>query len=536
VRIPSNSGLLLKKSSHNVRLVSAVPVRDSSTSGAMFGSLEFISPQWEAMPVWQRSEQRRVQRFYAGSDEKFAGVRPRPDLEPGTDLLPAIEHIVVLMMENHSFDNYFGMLGKGDGLPRNHVTNLPTTANRRVDGTEVGSFEFEKTTQLPHAPTQSWHASHIQYDDDANDGFVQSVELTVEGASPEQIRAPMGYWTDAHLPFYAGLARTFPLADHWFSSCLGPTFPNRRFLIAGTADGLIDDLPFGMVGYPQAGTIFDLLTRNGISWANYHDVKSFGVKVKRTLGTATLVVVRRLLSVIGKVIPTLLHSAIGNLQFTADLYPLGLASAHGHLHSLQEFFCDVDEGTLPSFSIVDPNFSKFSEENAQDVQAGEAFAAEVITRVMRGKNWNKTVLIWVYDEPGGYYDHVSPPSAPPPDGVQGHSLLQLPEWVKRLVKPLLRQQLKNLEAIDSCQDLAYDRYGFRVPAVIVSPFSRPDFTDSTVYDHTSILKLLQEKWNLPPLTRRDAAAASPMASLDLDNPHFAYPPNLPPSALRWTWD
>jgi hypothetical protein len=82
----------------------------------------------------------------------------------------------------------------------------------------------------------------------------------------------MGYWTERDLPFYYGLARTFPVADRWFSSCLGPTFPNRRFLIAGTAHGLIDDSPYDLLDYPPAGTIFDLLTRYGISWANYHPV------------------------------------------------------------------------------------------------------------------------------------------------------------------------------------------------------------------------------------------------------------------------
>ena len=80
----------------------------------------------------------------------------------------------------------------------------------------------------------------------------------------------MGYWTEHDLPFYYGLARTFPLADRWFSSCLGPTFPNRRFLISGTANGLIDDLPMNMADYPAHGTIFDLLSRHDISWVNYH--------------------------------------------------------------------------------------------------------------------------------------------------------------------------------------------------------------------------------------------------------------------------
>ena len=96
----------------------------------------------------------------------------------------------------------------------------------------------------------------------------------------------MGYWSEHDLPFYYGLARTFPLADHWFSSCLGPTFPNRRFLIAGTAHGLIDDSPYDLLDYPPAGTIFDLLTRYGISWANYHPVAADQAGGSTTPGTS----------------------------------------------------------------------------------------------------------------------------------------------------------------------------------------------------------------------------------------------------------
>ncbi len=484
--------------------------------------------------LWEKSEQRRVQRFYAGSDERFEAVRPRPDLPPGTDLLPQIEHVVVLMMENHSFDSYFGMLGKGDGLPVDPATGAPSSANARADGSLVRSFEMRRTGQLPDAPTQSWHASHIQYGEGRNDGFVASIECTVDPATPEQIEVPMGYWTERQLPFYASLARTFPVADRWFSSCLGPTFPNRRFLIAGTADALIDDLPFGMVGYPHAGTIFDLLTRNDISWANYHDVAALRIHSKRVLGTATLVAARRAMIAIGKVFPKVLHSALGNLQFTADLYPLGLASAHGRLHSLDRFFRDVDAGTLPAFSLVDPNFERFSEENPQDAQDGEAFAAEVINRVMHGNKWSTTVLIWLYDEPGGYYDHVAPPRAEPPDDKEGRSLLQAPGWVRAVALRLLRKPPNYLRAIDEWPDRRYDRYGFRVPAVIVSPYAKPDFVDSTVYDHTSVLKLLEQKWNLPSLTRRDAAATAPLNCLDFDHAHFAEPPALAAPARRWT--
>ena len=106
-------------------------------------------------------------------------------------------------------------------------------------------------------PSQSWHATHLQWADGKLDGFVTATQELIPDKDPTRA---MGYWTERDLPFYYGLARTFPLADRWFSSCLGPTFPNRRFLISGTANGLIDDLPMNMADYPAHGTIFDLLS------------------------------------------------------------------------------------------------------------------------------------------------------------------------------------------------------------------------------------------------------------------------------------
>jgi phospholipase C len=220
----------------------------------------------------------------------------------------------------------------------------------------------------------------------------------------------------------------------------------------------------------------------------------------------------------------------GNKSFTADLYPLGLARAARHLRSTQAFFADAAAGTLPAVSIVDPDFGLYSEENPQDITEGEAFSAAVVSAVMHGPGWADTLLIWTYDEHGGYYDHVPPPAAVPPDDVEGRNWqLGLPSWLRAAASaiPWVRVQLARLANADEGPP-AFDRLGFRVPAVIVSPYARPDFVDSTVYDHTSVLRLIEEKWNLSPLTRRDAAAAPPLAAVDLDGePAFLTPPVLP---------
>jgi phospholipase C len=483
-------------------------------------------------PGLRRLESREIQRRTRHADPGRAGDRPRPDQPAGTDLLPQIKHIVVLMMENHSYDNYFGMLaGRGEGFELG-PDGAPAAANPRADGSGVRAHHLASTAQVPHVPIQSWHAAHLQWGGGRNDGFVRSVQAIMPSAAAADAELAMGYWTERDLPFYYGLARTFPLADRWFSSCLGPTFPNRRFMLAGTAHGLIDDLPFGMADYPPNGTVFDMLTSHGISWRNYHYESSLSTVFKRGLGGGGLASVRRLAS-LGRWFPPLVTAVRGNKTFTADLYPLGLARCLLHLSHVDQFFAEAAAGTLPAFSLVDPDFIGFSEENPQDVQRGESYAAEVINAVMRGKGWPHTLLIWLYDEHGGYFDHVPPPGAVPPDDVTGHSLLAMPPWLRALLKPLFPRYLAAIANLDS-GPVRYDRYGFRVPAVIVSPYARPNYVTSQVFDHTSVLKLLELKWNLPPLTRRDAAAAAPLDALDLDaEPAFLTPPTLPAPALAW---
>jgi len=478
--------------------------------------------------MWQWLERREISRLRAYPPAVEG--RPRPDLPAGTDLLPQIRHIVVLMMENHSYDNYLGLLERrGEGLPLG-PDGQPVAVNVLPDGRSFRAHHLDSTVQVAGNPTQTWNASHIQYNNGACDGFARSIAQVDPGADPG---VPMGYWTEQDLPFYYGLAKTFPLADRWFGSCLGPTYPNRRFLLAGTAHGLIDDLAWDVVDYPAAGTIFDLLTDHGISWVDYHQVRPVRVLLKRLLGGRVLTLARRLAQV-GRWIPALLNRVIGNKSFTADVYPLGLARCIMHLRTAKQFFAAADGGTLPAFSLVDPDFGRFSEENPQDIAKGESFAAEVINRVMRGPGWPHTLLIWLYDEHGGYYDHVPPPQAVAPDDVPAHNYqLDLPSWLRRLLSPVFGKAFADLANIDAGPS-DYTHYGFRVPAVIVSPYAKKNYVCSLTLDHSSILKLIEEKWNLPPLTRRDAAAQSPLDALDLDGePAFATPPTLPAPTLKW---
>ncbi len=466
--------------------------------------------------VRSRRRLRKQQRHYAGD-------RPDTARPVATDCLPEIEHIVVLMMENHSYDNYLGTLARGDGFTMVHDAPIDPHDNRRSDGEPVPLHHLAKTVQRTAIPSQSWDASHLQWNEGVMNGFPRSVER-VEPTRASEADMAMGYWTESDLPFYHSLASTFPLATRWFSSCLGPTFPNRRFLIAGTANGLIDDRMTSCYDEPPAGTIFDMLTAHGISWANYHNKPRWRTLAKSLFGRGGHRLGRRALPFLAGIFPILKRFATGEFQFCADLFPREILGTYNHAPSLDSFFKAAANGTLPSISFVDPDYGSFSEENPQDVRRGEGFAAEVVKSVMGGKGWPKTLLIWLYDEHGGYYDHVAPPEAVAPDDVPGTNLPERFPWLRRI--PFLRHDLAQYDVTDA-GPRTYDRYGFRVPAVIISPYAKRDYVTDTVFDHTSILKLIELKWNLPSLTRRDQAARSPLEALDFTSPPaFLNPPVL----------
>lgn len=377
------------------------------------------------------------------------GTRPVPELPEGTDLLPDIDHIVVLVMENHSFDNYFGMLGRGDGFTLDG-DGRPVDTNPDHEGRPVPVHHLPQTTQPIHQPCPDWNNTHIQWNGGANDGFVRS------GSGP----VAMGYWTGADIPFYWSLARSFPLCDRYFASTLTQTFPNRRFLQAGTARGEVKtDLPDLHEVAPN-GTIFDRLNDVGVSWKDY----------------------------------------FGDLPEPALFPPVWFANQDKGA-TYEDFMKDAANGSLPSFALVTPR-TDLSEENPQDIQEGESFAAGIINAVLQSPCWPRTLMIWTYDEHGGYYDHVPPPAAVKPDDVEP----RLEDW--------------HLPG-------SYDRLGFRVPCVVLSPFARPDHVSHVIHDHTSVLRLIETKWNLGAFTWRDANASNLLDCLDFDSPPaFLDPPVL----------
>jgi len=424
------------------------------------------------------------------SSGRGPGSLPFPAKPVGTvnEEMP-FDHLVVVMMENHSFDNLLGELSRTrpdvEGL---RFDGAGQAMNFNPDGgtppTEVLAFPLPNTAQAKHV-TQSWRAVHEQVNGGAMDGFVRSAQGVPE---------PMGYYTPEVLPFAYSLASTFTLANRWFCSVPGPTYPNRRFLFAGTAWGGTVTDPKGAIfeSPPPNGSIFDLLSHHQVSWADYFtDVPS------------TLII------------------------------PRATEKHLDHHHLLEKFHEHCAAGTLPSVSFVDAGLGVLasiarvvetlpgpvkemlkligveldklppaeSEEDPQDMYYGEAWAHTVIEAVLQSPKWDRTLLIYTYDEHGGYYDHVKPEAAIAPDDI--------------------RPKLSPGDPPGG-----YDVYGPRVPAVVVSPYSRPGGVSDLVYDHTSILATIEHKWNLPALTNRDANAATVMDFLDPGSPTLLPAPSV----------
>jgi phospholipase C len=422
------------------------------------------------------------------------GSRPYPERPAGEidDTMP-FDHLVVVMMENHSFDNLLGALSLTNPNVRGLAFDGEGRATNENPGTShtppiVHPFPLTTLAQAKNI-SQSWKATHEQIEGGTMKGFVRS-SGTIE---------PMGYYTHETLPFAYSLAETFTVANRWFCSMPGPTYPNRRFLLAATAFGCTQTSPETLLDAPPPhGTIFDRLSDHHISWCDYFtDVPMTAV------------------------IPSII------LKHTRNHQPIS------------RFFHDCQAGTLPSVSFVDPGLGVVSsilsalsslpfpikeilriiganasdaapgetEEDPQNMYYGEAWAHGVVEAILQSPKWDRTLLIYTYDEHGGYYDHVAPPGALPPDDIS----------------PRLQ---------DGDPQGRYDIYGPRVPAIVVSPYSRRGGVSNLTYDHTSILATIERKWNLPALTARDANANDIMDFLDaapvlLEPPYIQAPPKPP---------
>ena len=334
-----------------------------------------------------------------------------------------IEHIVVVMMENRSFDHYLGWLPNADGRQEG-LTYLDAAGAAHPTHPLAPDFTGCSHPDSDH----SYAGGRVQYDGGAMDGFLRS------GANDEYA---IGYYGEQDRPFGSALARNFTTLDHSFCSILGPTFPNRIFLHSAQTDRLSNTLVLSTLP-----TIWDRLAAADVDALYY----------------------------------------FSNLPVLALWGARYVPISRPYL----QFLADAAAGTLPAVSFLDPRFTDLTPDNSgnddhppADIRRGDAFLAQTFQAVARGPRWSRTVLIVTYDEWGGFFDHVPPPRAIAPNGVD-------PDLVNG--KALL---------------------GFRVPTIVASPFSRGEPDDPKVkgmtFDHTSILKLIEWRFGLEPLSARDAS-------------------------------
>ncbi len=454
----------------------STPDQPAADAGADVDMRPPTPPEWDR-PVTRPADgtavaDRAACKFQAGS-------MPAETLGASTPVdkdIP-IDNVVVVMMENHSFDNYFAGFAKYTG--RNDVEVPPPNAsNPEKTGANPG-----KTIPLVHAPrmctldvNHEWSGSHLQYDDGKMDGFVESNE----GHGPPPLntgdRAMITY-DERDIPYYYALAKTFALADHYHCSLLGPTWPNRMYLLAGTSFGLtFNGFPdISANTFPEKdATVLDELEKRHVSWSLY-----------------------------GAGVPG--AGVVYNVTFLSRWgHPVKFADT--------DFFAAAKDGKLPQVSFLDPHIgaegpAQDDEHPPADIQVGQAFIAKVVDALMKSPQWAHTALFITWDEHGGYYDHLPPPKACKPDA---HAMMY--------------------EQGDTTGG-EFDRLGIRVPLLVVSPYVKPGYVGHTTYDHTSILRFIQAKFKIPALTARDANADPLMDMFDFSAPKALSPAPLPPATV-----
>jgi phospholipase C len=390
--------------------------------------------------------------------------------------LSKIEHVVVLMLENRSFDNVLGRLypksdlfdglsgaesNPGpDGQPVlvNNISGA-TTESQSIPDPDPGELWTDMNEQIFGTPTP------LPSSVPTMGGFVKNYQSQTHRPAneydPKQI---MHYFTPEQVPVISQLARQFAVCDRWFASAPCQTWPNRFFLHTGTANGFENNSP---PHFPYTmPTIFNRFDDAGIKngWKVYFD------GIPQTLALSKLWrSIRRF-----------------------ERYDRG-------------FLKDAKAGTLPAYAFIEPKYFPVrampsDQHPPGDITSGEQLIAEVYNALRNGPKWKSTLLIIIYDEHGGCYDHVAPPAAASPGPLPS-------------------------------APFNFDRYGVRVPAVIVSPFVKQGTVlrppAATPYDHTSVIATLRKRFDLGgPLTNRDASAPTLEGALSLEAPDNMGPDHL----------
>ncbi len=428
---------------------------------------------------------------------------------PETELRSKVNHIIFMLQENRSFDSYFGKLNNYRAaqfnLPR-EVDDLEATfTNPNDNGNPVFNFHFG--TSCIFSDSAAWLESWGDMNRfDANgplllDGFVHTGGLWAKNtgaADTRGIRA-MGFYNGADLPLPYWFATQFATSDRFYAPAPLQTEVVRLWAIAATSDGFVHPLA-ETNSHASSTTIFQLLDSAGISWKIYsHDKDSFG-------------------------------QLITELR---DFQPYGLTQDI-HIFPMSQYFTDLQNGTLPQFAYIEPGFDSNLDEHpgeGTDIQVGAKYVGSLITALMNSSSWKDSIFIEAFDEGGGLFDHVGPMidgqpiqelAAGPNGQAVGPGKYASDAQIMHVPSP---DGISPQSLHDGDPEGNFMRTGFRVPVMIVSPFSKPHYVSHTPMDYTAVLKFVETRFQLPNLTQRDAAQPDMFEFFD-----FVNAPNLNPPA------
>ena len=356
-----------------------------------------------------------------------------------------IDHIIVVMQQNHTFDNYFGTYPNAAGFPSDTCIPISLSYPRKTPCIAPFHMGTQPIIDLKHSEL----TFEAQYRNGQMDGFVDALfRRNQEGT------LAMGYFDGTDLPYYWNLADEFVLFDHYFSSAHNGSIKNRMYWVAGTPGSEDNRVPSG--GFDGIPTIFDRLQERGVSWKFY--INDYDPKLNY-----------RSLKELNHMSPQIQWVPL--LSFDRFLDDPDLSS---RIVDLEEYYTDLQNGTLPAVSYV--LLLGATEHPIADARLGQRENKNMIQALMQSDAWNSSAFLITYDDWGGWYDHVPPP--------------QVDEY----------------------------GYGFRVPALLISPYARKGHVDHTQLDHTSILKFIEANWNIPALAERDARANNFLSAFDFSSP------------------
>ncbi|TKC94707.1 phospholipase C [Polyangium fumosum] len=444
-------------------LVSCIPACTSPSSPPPTAAPELPGPaEWNRDVVEPADEEAATARESCAYRAGALPAETQGESHPVGAEIP-IDHIVVAMMENRSFDHYLQKIGDvgidADVAPEG-FTNLDP------DGNPIAPFPLEQHCFVDTA--HSWGAIKQQIAGGAMSGFVTTNEgaheLPMNGDLSMLLgRRAMGYYTEADLPLVYWLAKNFSIGDRYFASAPTATWPNRMFMHAATSFGLkSNDFPQGVTS-----TLVDYLNKRKISWRFYYEnTPTFAMFIERYLE---------------------------------------LRQEENRFVPMSQFFTDAAEGKLPQVAFIDPDGTSSGQMDHTDehpptpATLGQNWLAEAIAALVASPHWSRSAMFINYDEHGGLYDHVPPPKACAPDDRE----------------------------LDDTDRAVFESYGVRVPFFVVSPYAKKGYVSHDVYDHTSVVRFIEARFQIPALTHRDANALAPWDVFDFKSTPAKELPNVP---------